>query len=291
MKILVTGAAGFAGSYIAASLYGNGHEVIGLMRKSPHGACPFRVLVHDLSQPFEIAESIDAIVHTAGAHPGSTVAQLKRDNIDTMQNIVAFARRHMIPKVIYLSTISIYGTVQSDFINEDTDIINPNVYDVTKYLAERLLLEQTGIHGICLRLPGIFGYGATKSWLVNITKQICADRGVTIYAPDFLSNNFVYVKDLANFVGLLLSKENTESIYLLGAQQRITVLDLVYGIKQQARSSAEIHIGDAPKVPFFLDVRRAVDSGFCSTTPLEMVADYFKETPNKSHRPMQSLFP
>lgn len=277
MKILVTGAAGFAGAHIAASLCESGYEVIGIMRRKPDKQYPFRVLVHDLSQPFELVEPVDAIVHTAGAHPGSAVSQLKKDNIDTMQNLIGIACKHAIPKVVYLSTVSVYGEIHSAAIDENSDITNPDVYGATKYLAEQLLLEQAGICGVCLRLPGIFGFGATKSWLVNTTRQICAGNDVTIYAPNFLSNNFVYIKDLARFIDILLSKKETvHSIYLLGAQQKIAISDLVFEIKRQAKSKSEIHIGKALKAPFSLDVRRAVSSGFCSMPPLTMIADYFE---------------
>ncbi len=277
MKILVTGAAGFAGTNIAASLCERGYEVIGIMRRKPDKQYPFRELVHDLSQPFELGEPIDAIVHTAGAHPGSTVAQLKKDNIDTMQTLIGVACKYAIPKVIYLSAVSVYGEIHSTVIDENSDIMNPDAYGATKYLAEQLLLEQAGICGVCLRLPGIFGFGATKSWLVNTTRQICAGNNVTIYAPNFLSNNFVYIKDLARFIDILLSKKETvHSIYLLGSQQKIAISDLVFEIKKQAKSQSGIHIGKALKVPFSLDVRRAAGSGFRSTPPLKMIADYFE---------------
>lgn len=277
MKILVTGVAGFAGGYIAKFLYAKGHDVIGVVRRYADMKYPFQVVVHDLSSPLNIIEPIDVIVHAAGVHPGNTVSCLKHNNVDTMQTIIDFAKRHETSKVIYLSTVSVYGTIRSDSVNEDTDIINPDLYGMTKYLAEQLLLEQYEINGICLRLPGIFGYGATRSWLVNTTQKICEGKDVTIYAPDFLSNNFVYVKDLAKFICTLLSEKISESIYLLGAQQRISISDLVFGIKNEAKSNSMIHIGVVEKRPFFLDVRKAVDKGFCSVPPLEMVAEYFKQ--------------
>ncbi len=275
-RILVTGATGFAGSYIACFLKASGYDVYGLTRqKNSADKSFFPMICQDLAVPLSVDMDFDAIVHTAAAHPGCPITQLKRDNIDTMQNIIDFSREHSVSKIIFLSSVSVYGTIKTDVINEETDIINPDAYGLSKRIAELLLLEQSQIEGVCLRLPGLFGVNAKHSWLVETVYKICTGQDITIYSPDFLTNNFVYIKDLAKYVHILLSNNNAPRVCLLGAKQKISILDLVLAVKERAQSPSKIHIGKTIKSPFSLDIQKAISYGYHSVSPLEMISDYF----------------
>lgn len=277
-RILVTGVKGFAGNYIASFLTKEGHKVYGLARHATtEDDMPFPILCHDLAFPLSLDMDCDVIVHTAGAHPGCSVVQLKRDNIDAMQNIIDFAHKHNVSRIIFLSSVSVYGTIFVNAVNEDTSITDPDAYGLSKRLAELLLLDQSQIEGICLRLPGLFGINANHSWLVDTTQRICKGKDVTIYSPEFLSNNFVYIKDLAKFIQVLLEKQVVPPVCLLGAEEKISIFNLVQSIKEKANSPAKIHFGKSLKPSFSLDVQKALSCGYKPMAPLEMISDFFAD--------------
>lgn len=82
MKILLTGATGFIGSYLLPELLRNGHEVIGLTRTGKGaktleaaGATAIFGELTDLKSLRDATNSVDGVIHTAFNHDFS---KLKR---------------------------------------------------------------------------------------------------------------------------------------------------------------------------------------------------------------------
>lgn len=275
MRVLVTGAAGFAGYHIANSLAANGHSVTGMARTPKPSLASFTLIGHDLSEPILLDADFDVIVHAAGSHPGGSALQLKRDNIDAMENIVDFAERRRIPKIIFLSSISVYGQIRDDVVNEETCIINPDIYGLSKYVAEKILRDSRHVKGVCLRLPGIVGSGAKYAWLNSVVEQMRRNVRVRIHSSKFLTNNFIHIDDLAKFVDILVKKETSHEIFVLGMHKKIAIKDCVEFIKACSGSKSEIEIYNTATKNFSLDIMRAHENGFSSMSPEEAIRKLF----------------
>ena len=239
------------------------------MRKKPKH-CPFSVIVHDLSMPIHNGEFFDAIVHTAGSHPGNTAIRLKQDNIDAMEHLVEYAEKMEIPRMIYLSSTSVYGDVRTDVIDEGTDIRNPDVYGLSKYFAEKILLESS-LHWICLRLPGIFGEGSYRGWLSSVLKLASENKDITIYSPDFSTNCFVFIDDLVRFIDVLMKKRIDKGIFVLGTSEKIMIKNCVEIIRNAVHSKSFVHVDKRKVFPFSLNIEKAIEHGFTSTRPQEFI--------------------
>ena len=279
MRVLVTGAGGFAGDFVAKYLLGCGCEVTGIIRNGTCRNHPFRVIVHDLVRPIPIEEDFDVIVHIAGSHPGSTCIKLKNDNIDSMENLVDFAKRGNTKRIIFFSSLSIYGEVQDDVVNEHTNVVNPDIYGLSKYIAEKILMESSFVDGICLRLPGIVGAQARHAWMNMVFKKMWMGDSVEIYSPNFMINNFVFIGDLAKFVYHLLDCRTTGNTFVIGSKEKISIKECVNLIKECMNSSSCILEKEAVKKSFSLDVTHACENGF-SPMPVEkmirqVAEDYF----------------
>ena len=277
-RVLVTGAGGFAGGHIAEYLFQQGYGVIGTV----HHNIPkvsFPTVKCDLSRQLDFESDFDVIVHAAGSLPykEQDFRQFKRNNVDSMENLLGFAQRKKVKRIIYLSTIGVYGEFRDEIITEESDRINADAYGLTKYMAECLLRAEPGIENISLRMPGIIGPGVGGVWFTNTVEKFRRNEDVVIYSPDFQTRNFVWIEDLCKFVYHLIKLDDwKEQILLLGSKDKITVRELVEKMKSAVGSTSNIVVKDNIRKPFVLDTSRAFQMGYEPLTPLQILNAYLR---------------
>ena len=168
MKVLITGAGGFLGRYIAEFLIADGHEVNNFSRR-PHpelSVLGIPTILGDLKNSNEVLAAIKghhAVIHTAsmvsmwGRYP-----DFHQTNVVGTQNIIDACRRYNIEKLVYTSTPSVV------FKRDDLCHVNENCpynqnflsfYAQTKMMAEKLVLQANSnrLATIALRPHLIFG--------------------------------------------------------------------------------------------------------------------------------------
>jgi dTDP-L-rhamnose 4-epimerase len=122
MRVLVTGAAGFIGSHIAAALTAAGHDVRGLDSLSPavhHGRpghAPDELIVADVRDPAAVDEALagmDAVCHQAamvGLGVDLSDLPVYADvNVTGTAVLLAAMGRHGIPRLVFASSMVVYG--------------------------------------------------------------------------------------------------------------------------------------------------------------------------------------
>jgi len=286
-KILITGAGGFVGGYIARYLQENGYDVTGVVHHSM-GKQDFPVYVADLAHSLDVEEHFDVIVHAAGERPlrrgehhaykHQDVQSFKQNNIDSMSNVLAFAERKKVKRIIYLSSIGIYGEFHKTIIDEQADIINPDTYGVTKYVAECLLRDKKSIDKIILRMPGIVGPSAQDVWFTNVIEKMKRNEDITIFSPDFQTKNFVWLDDLAKFVDKLIqTKQWKYDVLNLACKQSASVREIVTEMKRVTGSLSAIIVDNSMRQPFCLDNSRALAMGYEGISPLDIVRKFVSE--------------
>lgn len=171
MKALVTGANGFTGSHLVKRLQDHGHTIVGLVRKTSNLA-----RLADYTGPLVYGDitdhealqtamaGVDVVFHTAAYVDLGIVdaAEMARVNVSGTQAVVDMAQALGVPKLVYCSTIGVYGDTQGAVIDEtfqrqQTGFSSP--YDATKYQAQQVVDQAAaaGFHGVSVMPSGIFG--------------------------------------------------------------------------------------------------------------------------------------
>ena len=176
-KILITGAAGFTGAYLARALQQQGHDVHGLVHKPEESLEPF---VHrhlcDLMNPKMLTETLSLIqpskiVHLAAisfvAH--GNIEDIYRTNVLGSRNLLqAVVESATNPSAILMaSSANIYGNQSGGILTEDHPAAPANDYAVSKIAMEYLCKVYEGRLPIIITRPFNYtGAGQNDNFLI-----------------------------------------------------------------------------------------------------------------------------
>lgn len=259
MRVIVTGPDGFVASHIVRALKNAGHEVLGFWR--------------DYEPSFK---GVDAVVHAAAAAgPWYPPEQIITDNVKLTQAVAEQCKRYAVPKVVYLSSTSVYGTPLEAVVDEDTPIRDGSLYGASKYLGERIFAEM-GVPTVALRLPGVIGPGAhEQNWLVSVARKIVNGEPVPVFNAGKLFNHTVHVDDVAAFVlHRLVGAINGFSKVVLCASDPIPLLEAISYLG--GFSAMAVDLSPAPN-PFILLSKLDGLRGFCPMSVRDTISQFKEE--------------
>lgn len=269
MRVLVTGVSGFSGSTVARRLASGGHDVVGAYRRDTGFLSPLRDVARvelvrtDLTDAGQLAGPFDAIVHIAATSPGPgvDVATLVHDNIDTSFALIEAARRWSVSRFIFFSSLSYYGRIEQDVVDEATPVCDPDAYGASKLIVEQRLAELgCAFSSLALRLPGIVGRGAHRHWLASVASRLRANEPVRAFHLDRPFNNAAHIDDIAALVLSVLAREPWGGFdaAVLGAAGSLTVRETIERLAGALGVAAKIEEIDPTNTSFTLSSAHAI---------------------------------
>jgi nucleoside-diphosphate-sugar epimerase len=230
----------------------------------------------------QLPHEADALLHVAAAstaRPGG-IDDFITCNVIGARNVARYARSARIKKVIYTSSISVYGSIYEPYLKETHPITNPDDYGLTKYLAERVFAETEGLPCVALRLPGILGKGAHRAWIPTLLHRVLeGNRKATIYGPSSLFNNAAHVHEISEFVWLLLNSPMSGfNAVNLAATDPITIREVIVLMAEILGETIEIIERPAPKSSFTISSERAERLGYKALPIRQILRRYFEES-------------
>lgn len=173
VTVLVTGGCGYLGSYIVKMLSDRGYMVVALDNMSrgsflhPKGSNLIYETVDllDESQVLNVFKKIpiDVVIHLAAYAYVEESTRLPslyfEQNLISTTNIAEIARRHRVTKLIYASSMAVYGDARS-VVTEEHSTKPMNPYGLSKLFSEKyleLLAKDSDLDIKILRLPNLVG--------------------------------------------------------------------------------------------------------------------------------------
>jgi dihydroflavonol-4-reductase len=228
MKALVTGANGFTGSHLVKALEQNGDTVVGLVRKSSNlsrlSNCNVQLIYGDLSDRDALRTAmtgVDTVFHTAAYVELGIVdeAEMERVNVEGTRAVLEVAQAIGVAKMVYCSTIGVFGDTQGQVIDETFQRTQTNfssAYDRTKYEAQQLVdqFAAQGLPVVSILPSGIFG--ADDPHFGPVMQQFLKG-GLKLWAGGDRVTGIVHVDDLVAAMILAAEKGKPGEYYIISA--------------------------------------------------------------------------
>jgi len=169
---LITGATGVIGPSVASALNDAGYCIRTFSRSEPEKPLfptGLEVFRGDITDPVTIAPALNdvsIVVHLAGllhiiSPSESQKDSYKRVNVEGTANLVNAAMQAKVERIIFCSTIAVYGDSFSRVLDEDSPASPETPYAITKFEAEQIVLNARRPDGrpigTVLRLAAVYG--------------------------------------------------------------------------------------------------------------------------------------
>ena len=258
MKILVTGASGFIGSFIVEEALKRGFETWAAVRGSSSKAYlqdeRINFIELNLSSKEQLvgqlrSHTFDYVVHAAGVTKCLDKRDFRRINTEGTKNLVTALMELQMPlkRFVFVSSLSVFGAIREKQPYEEireTDTPQPNTeYGRSKLEAEQWLeklsensessessedSDKKPFPYVILRPTGVYGPREKDYFLMAQSIKQHSDFAVGYRRQDI---TFVYVSDVVQAVFLALEKGQTGRKYFLSdgeVYQSTTFSDLIH---------------------------------------------------------------
>jgi UDP-glucose 4-epimerase len=216
MKILLTGGAGFIGSYVLRAYLNAGHQVVvlddlstGRREAVPYTVPFYRADICDRAALAEVMQQLrpDIVNHHAGV---ASVRSSQRNperilqvNVQGTANVLRAARSSGVRKFIFASSGgAVYGDAKDLPVAEGAPLAPISAYGESKVQAEQLIMQEDGrFESIILRYGNVYGPGQDprrdNGVIPIFAHDLLIGKVPKIYGDGNQRRDYVYVSDVA----------------------------------------------------------------------------------------------
>ena len=234
-NILVTGGCGFIGRNLVNKLKDLGHNVIICDFNATNGF-DYTYNISKYDELIKIEDDIDLIYHIAAQSYGyRSLVEPELDldwNAKGTLNICRFAKERGIKKIVYASTMAVYG--EGDWLKE-TDELNPlSNYAISKLYGETCVKQfsQFGIDYTIFRIFPTYGPGQNltngrQGVAAVFAQQIVRGNKVDVTGSFDRYRDLTYIDDNINALILGMDDRTSNEIYNVCSKIKVTIRYLI----------------------------------------------------------------
>ncbi|MDP6887098.1 MAG: SDR family oxidoreductase [SAR324 cluster bacterium] len=260
-KVLVTGGAGFVGSFLCDRLIDEGHEVIAIdnfftgsksnLRKLENNP-NFELIRHDIVEP--ILLEVDWIFNLAcpasPVHYQYNPIKTIKTNVQGALNMLGLAKR-VNARILQASTSEIYGDPQvhpqpESYFGNVNPIGFRSCYDEGKRIAETLMMDYHRQCEVDVKIIRIFNtYGPRMHpedgrVVSNFIVAALTGKPITIHGDGLQSRSFCYVTELVDAIYRMMQTNNFTGPVNTGNPKEFTIIELAEKVLEMTNSSSKL---------------------------------------------------
>lgn len=300
-KIIVTGGAGFIGSWVVDYLihkFKNEIDKIIILDNLTRGikenlktalkSKAVKIIKGDIrdSQALNrLIKGADFVVHEAVIRITQCADDPRLCNeilVDGTFNVFEACVKNKVKKLVFNSSASVYGQPAYLPMDEKHPFNNDTAYGAAKIANEqmaRAFHKMYGLNYVCLRPFNAYGprmdiYGAYTEVLIRWLDRIDQGLPPIIFGDGQQSMDFIYVEDIARATILALKSKVKEGIYNVGSGRETTLNQLARMLLRMTNPKLK-PIYEPPRTVYHVTRRRAdirlakKELGFVAKTSLE----------------------
>lgn len=286
--VLVTGAAGFIGSYLSERLLGTGHSVIGFDNMNDYYDVKlkearlnllekyekFSFIKGDLADKSAVEELFkkfkpDIVVNLAAqagvrysiTNPEAYISS----NVIGFFNILEACRNYPVEHLVYASSSSVYGTNKKVPYSTEDKVDNPvSLYAATKKSNELMAHAYSKLYKIPatgLRFFTVYGpMGRPDMAYFSFTNKIINGEKIQIFNHGDMKRDFTYIDDIVT--GIVNVMQNPPAENEDGARYKVYNIgnnkpeDLLYFVETLEKCLIREGITDKPSEKEFLPMQQ-----------------------------------
>lgn len=253
MNCLITGSGGYLGGRLTAYLIEQFPAEVTVYSASrvkqglPVGSRYRKLDMSNLSTMQGICEGIDVVVHCAAMNEvqcASNPELASIINVEGVSRLLEDALDSGVSKMVYLSTVHVYGTPLLGKLTESALSKPANTYASTHKAAEDLVLSATldgKLEGYCLRLSNVVG-APTKTdvprWTLvanDFCMQAVKQQRITLKSDGRQYRDFLCMSDMLSAISHVALGQGIKSgIYNVGSGITIRIIDLANLVAKRA---------------------------------------------------------
>lgn len=231
--IVITGASGFIGRHLHAHLIKNGADVVAVSRKNHAG------MLH--VEDYYDSPDGDVLIHLAEEPDRTLVNGAGEGYLEASAKLVTSLARRKYPRLIYISSGTVYGDKHQYPCKANDAVIANDVYSCAKLINEDIVLASGGA---VARLSNIYGKGmATSNVLSDIITQIPVRDSLKVRDVTPI-RDYLHVNDLVHALEKCASSDHCG------------IINIATGVGTSVRRVAEIALSAAGQAG-----RKIVSSG------------------------------
>jgi len=232
LTILITGAAGNLGGFLARHLVPSGHDLRLMVHRRPLGedltdASNVRPVHADLREPSTLGpavEGCDVVVHFAGVLFAPRPERfLPETNTIWFSNLLTAALNASVKRVILISFPHVEGhTSREEPATGRLDRIPDSIHAQTRLEEERLLFERTRgtqTTPVVLRLGMVYGRGVL---MIEAARWLARRRLLAVW-PEPTWYQLISLRDSVRAIEAAIQRPHVEGIYHVGDEQPVTL--------------------------------------------------------------------
>lgn len=265
-KILITGSNGFIAQNFIEKFAEPGFEIIGCDLFSPVGQKKDSFEQCDLSSKEAVRKlflkhNFSYVIHLAackktGLLTANERAEMVKSNIIATLNLVRLAKESGVKKIIFASSMTVYGMPQYLPVDENHPLNPLDFYGFGKAVAEEIVIQED-LPSVILRFPGIFAFNRREGAIYNFISMAVANQDIHISAQKPIPWDILFIDDAVKAIELALMNEKATGYFNIGYSEPVELFSLAERIIRICRSDSKI-IKDFPveHPDFYFSVER-----------------------------------